>query len=243
MYIKRRIINIFFMLFLTSFFIPSCRFTDSPIINKGDNKVLLAAYETQIGQSKQILLLQKERAFPFSKYFVYALEKKNDRWNLAFGPLEAVIGKNGFAPSGKKREGDGKTPSGIFLLKRTFGYNKFISSKMPYQQVLEDDLWVDDPEDSSYNQWVKENKTKATSFEKMRRTDNQYKYGIVIEYNTDPVIKSHGSAIFFHVWKAKSSSTAGCVAVSEENLVKILAWLDPSFNPLIIMGISEEDDL
>ncbi len=99
MYIKRRIINIFYAFFDIVFY-PSCRFTDSPIINKGDNKVLLAAYETQIGQSKQILLLQKERAFPFSKYFVYALEKRTIDGISAFGPIEAVIGKNGFAPSG-----------------------------------------------------------------------------------------------------------------------------------------------
>jgi len=64
------------MLFLTSFFIPSCRFTDSPIINKGDNKVLLAAYETQIGQSKQILLLQKERAFLFSNILSMPWKKR-----------------------------------------------------------------------------------------------------------------------------------------------------------------------
>jgi L,D-peptidoglycan transpeptidase YkuD (ErfK/YbiS/YcfS/YnhG family) len=72
----------------------------------------------------------------------------------------------------------------------------------------------------------------------MKRDDNLYKYGIVIEYNTSPVIKGNGSAIFLHIWKGESVPTAGCVAVSEENILKILQWLDPAASPLIIMGVN-----
>ncbi|MCG6533959.1 MAG: L,D-transpeptidase family protein [Syntrophales bacterium LBB04] len=114
----------------------------------------------------------------------------------------------------------------------TPGYES-INTKMPYRQALADDLWVDDPEAPDYNQWVKQSETSAASYEKMKRDDDQYKYGIVIEYNTDPVIKGHGSAIFFHVWKGESSTTAGCVAVSEEDIRKILNWLDPAAKPVI----------
>ena len=156
---------------------------------------------------------------------------------MVSGPMDAVIGENGFARPGEKREGDGRTPSGIFSLKRTFGYDKTVNTKMPFRQAAEEDLWVDDPNAPDYNQWVKQGETGAGSYEKMKREDDQYKYGIVIEYNTEPVIKGYGSAIFFHVWEEKSHSTAGCVAVSEENMIKILEWLDPNAFPLIIMGI------
>jgi L,D-peptidoglycan transpeptidase YkuD (ErfK/YbiS/YcfS/YnhG family) len=167
------------------------------------------------------------------------VEKKLDHWKWVSGPMEAEIGKNGFAPPGEKREGDGKTPSGIFLLKRSFGYDKTVKTKMPYRQASEEDLWVDDPNAADYNQWVKQGETGAASYEKMKREDGRYKYGIVIEYNTDPVIKGHGSAIFLHVWKRKDYPTAGCVAVSEEDMIKILEWLDPNAVPLIIMGIKD----
>ena len=71
------------------------------------------------------MILIKERRCLFSSgYYVYALGKCNDHWNLVSGPIEAVIGENGFAPPGEKREGDGRTPSGIFSLNRTFGYDK-----------------------------------------------------------------------------------------------------------------------
>jgi len=84
---------------------------------------------------------------------------------------------------------------------------------------------------------VKKPETRAASYEIMKRDDNFYKYGIIIEYNTNPVIKGNGSAIFLHIWKAEDMPTAGCVAVSQENILKILDWLDPAASPLIITGI------
>jgi len=109
---------------------------------------------------------------------------------------------------------------------------------MRYRQSLADDVWVDDLQAPDYNRWVKQKGTGSASYEKMRRDDDLYKYGIVIEYNTNPVIQGRGSAIFFHVWAGKESTTAGCVAVSEEDMIKILAWLKPEALPLIVMGQS-----
>ena len=222
--------------FTVSFLLLSCCFV-SPTINKNDLKALLTPYENRIGQSTQMILVMERRCLFSSGYYAYTLEKDHDDWKLVSGPMEATIGKNGFALPGEKREGDGKTPSGIFSLKRTFSYDKTVKTKMPYRQASEEDLWVDDPNAPDYNQWVKQRETGAASYEKMKREDGQYKYGIVIEYNTDPVIKGHGSAIFFHVWKGKDFPTAGCVAVSEEDIIKIFEWLDPNALPLIIMGI------
>jgi L,D-peptidoglycan transpeptidase YkuD (ErfK/YbiS/YcfS/YnhG family) len=165
------------------------------------------------------------------------LERQGNEWKMAFEPLNAVIGRKGFAPAGDKREGDGKTPSGFFAMQLTFGYDEIINTKMPYRQALVDDIWVDDPNADDYNRWVKKQQTHAVSYEKMRRDDNLYKYGIVIEYNTSPVIKGNGSAIFLHVWGGEDITTEGCVAVAEQDIVKILAWLDPKASPVIIMGL------
>ena len=201
-----------------------------------DIKKLLSAHGNNIKKSTQALIVIDNNSLFPNQRKVYALEKKVDEWKPAFDPFNAVIGKNGFADAGKKREGDGKTPSGTFALQMTFGYDKSIKTKMPYRQAFIDDIWVDDPKADDYNRWVKKAKTQAVSYEKMRRDDNLYKYGIVIEYNTNPVVKDYGSAIFFHVWRGKDIPTAGCIAVSEEDIVKILAWLDPKALPVIIIG-------
>lgn len=188
-----------------------------------------------ISESSQILVVTNDYPSSFNVQ-IYAMEKKTGNWEMIHEPINGVIGKNGFANPGEKREGDGRSPSGIFPLQKAFGYSESILSKMPYRQVLSDDFWIDDVNAFDYNHWVKKEKTQALSYEKMRRDDDLYKYGIVIEYNTNPVIKGYGSAIFFHVWGGEMLPTAGCVAVSENNIIKILGWLDPQAKPIIIMG-------
>jgi len=197
----------------------------------------MASQENKIGKSAQILLVKDNSSFFFTRTTLYAMEKRENKWQMAFEPFNAVIGRNGFAPAGEKREGDGRTPSGIYPLKMTFGYDESTGTKMPYHQTLADDIWVDDPNADDYNRWVKKTETHAASYEIMKRDDNLYKYGIVIEYNTSPVIKGYGSAIFLHIWKGEGIPTAGCVAVSEEDIIKIMSWLDPAASPLIITGI------
>ncbi len=217
----------------------SCFSINSKIIESNLSSIL-SPYHGQIENSRQIILVHKKNQRS-SEYLIYLLQKPNDNWGLFSEPMESVVGRNGIAPLKEKREGDGRTPAGIFLIKRTFGYNASINSKMPYRQVFDDDLWIDDPRAPDYNKWVKKAETRAASFEKMKRADEQYKYVIIIEYNTDPVIKGHGSAIFLHVWKGKYSPTAGCVAVSEKNIITILSWLDPKATPMIIINQSTEN--
>jgi len=208
-----------------------------PSAHKFDSSAFLKFQSNKFDKSTQIILVVDNSSLFFTRTTLYAMEKRHDNWRMAFGPLDAVIGKNGFAPAEEKREGDGKTPSGIYPLKMTFGYNETVKTKMPYRQALADDIWVDDPQADDYNRWTNIQETKAASYEMMKREDDQYKYGVVIEYNTDPVIKGNGSAIFLHIWKGKGIPTAGCVAVSEEDIIKILGWLDPKALPVIIMGL------
>ena len=191
-----------------------------------------------IGESSQILLVRYMNPASVDVQ-VLALDKRAGRWQSPFASMEGVIGKNGFAPPGEKREGDGRTPSGIFPLGTVFGYEPSFSTRMPYRQATVDDLWVDDVHADDYNRWVKSGATNASSFERMRREDGLYKYGIVVEYNMNPVIKGFGSAIFIHLWKGPRQPTEGCIALSEENLVRVIKWLDPAARPLVVMGTKE----
>jgi L,D-peptidoglycan transpeptidase YkuD (ErfK/YbiS/YcfS/YnhG family) len=74
----------------------------------------------------------------------------------------------------------------------------------------------------------------------MRRNDHLYKYGIIIRYNMDEVVKNLGSAIFIHVERRKGAPTAGCVSFEEERMVELIKWLRPGKNPIIIMGTQKE---
>lgn len=184
--------------------------------------------------TRQLVFVRRSDSVP-THVGVQAWERNHDTWQQAFPPMTGVIGRNGFAAAGAKREGDGKTPSGIYPIRRAFGYADSIKTGLEYRRAGNDDFWVDDPESPQYNQWI-HGTPKAASFERMKRDDDFYKLGAVIEYNTDPVVPGRGSAIFLHLWSGPDSTTAGCVALSENDVSTLLQWLDRSKNPIIALG-------
>jgi D-alanyl-D-alanine dipeptidase len=140
-----------------------------------------------------------------------------------------------------KREGDQKAPAGVFSFGSAFGYDKNAPDgvKMKYLQAGERDFFVDDPNSPDYNSWVRLSEKEKPgdhwqSFEKMKRDDQRYKLGLVVEHNMNPAIPGDGSAIFLHVWKEPGSGTAGCTSMSEENMRELLRWLDPGKKPLLM---------
>jgi L,D-peptidoglycan transpeptidase YkuD (ErfK/YbiS/YcfS/YnhG family) len=184
-----------------------------------------------------VVVLKAPGALPAE---VRAYQREDKGWISALPSFGAVAGRNGMASGGTKREGDGKTPSGTYPLELAFGYARTINTRMPYRQATKEDIWVDDVNSPDYNRWVKRGATDAASFEELRRDDNLYKYGIVIGYNTNPVVRGLGSAIFVHVWKNSKTPTSGCVAMAKDDLVRLLAWLDPARKPVIVLGVEKD---
>jgi len=196
---------------------------------------LQTSLTTLAGDSSQVLLVMGEESSGFTA-MLYALEKRGGSWRIAFPPLPALIGRNGFAPPGEKKEGDVRTPSGVFALKRAFGYAAEIDTRLSYRQADDNDIWVDDSNSPDYNRWGRKGETSAVSFEEMKLKDDRYKYGIVVEYNTDPVLKGAGSAIFIHVRCGEHQPTLGCVALAESDILQVLGWLEPKAKPLALLG-------
>lgn len=184
--------------------------------------------------SSQLILVRNDGPLPHIST-LHAFEKKGGTWSPVLGPVRAMTGRSGFAGVDAKREGDGRTPEGVYPLALVFGYPSSVTSAMPYRPMTARDIWVDDPDSPDYNRLKKRGGTTARSFEDMVLPDHRYKYGIVVEYNTSPVIPGRGSAIFIHVWKDERTPTSGCVALSEENILKLIQWLDPASKPLIVL--------
>ncbi len=151
-----------------------------------------------------------------------------------FGPWTARIGSNGFAPPGRKREGDGRTPSGTYGFQFMFGADANPGVRFPYRRALPDDVWDDDPSSPLYNEWVDDRTgDPGRSPEPMDQTP-AYAYGAVIAYNTART-PGLGSAIFLHV--NIGSATAGCVTLPLGQLLDVLRWLDPARSPVVEMGV------
>jgi L,D-peptidoglycan transpeptidase YkuD (ErfK/YbiS/YcfS/YnhG family) len=162
------------------------------------------------------------------------LEKDSQNQWATVKSYPAVVGLKGIAPLGEKREGDKRTPSGLYEFSTSWGYAAQAETQMPYIMVTDEDKFIDDIDSEEYNTWVR-GPTTAKSFEKMKRSDNLYELGLVIDYNTHPVVKGFGSAIFLHIWQSSQQGTSGCVAVSKATLQEIFKWLDLAKKPQILI--------
>ncbi|HEX9163615.1 MAG TPA: L,D-transpeptidase family protein [Thermoanaerobaculia bacterium] len=156
-------------------------------------------------------------------------------WRAVGGRVDVVVGRNGLAPEGEKREGDGRAPGGIYSLGTAFGFDDRAALRVPYRQLRSTAECVDDTASRYYNQIVDRDavpRADWSSSEKMRTID-QYRWGMVVDYNASRSPK-RGSCIFLHVWSGPSSTTAGCTAMRQDDLETLLRWLDPSANPRLV---------
>lgn len=151
------------------------------------------------------------------------------------GCVDGVIGYRGLAPAGTKREGDGKTPVGIFALRRGLYYvNDFVTS-FPMEQYDQYYIWDENPQSPTYNTLLR-NPAPGTKGDRLWEHRNcQYRYIVVVEYNTEQPIPGAGSAIFIHAWRAPGKATAGCVGMAESNMKRVVEWLNPALNPYIVV--------
>ncbi len=191
-----------------------------------------------LGKVKQLVVsYQNPKLYP--AYLVTGLVKKGGKWKIAINPVRASIGRNGFANENEKLEGDGKTPTGLYALGQLYSYEGEVKTKIPVQQVDSLDKWIDDSSSEDYNKYVR-GETTAKSFEYLKLKSIDYKYCMVIEYNTNPIVKGKGSAIFFHVANEKYAPTAGCVAIAETDMFQFLNWFKPNKKKAILInGIFE----
>jgi D-alanyl-D-alanine dipeptidase len=178
-------------------------------------------------------------------------ERKNNRkaWKLIHS-FPVTVGRSGLAKDPQatirfadsvpvKHEGDGKSPAGIFSLGRVFSYHDLKKLHMPFVQVDTTDLCVDDENSAYYNTLIVSDTAQHdyNSFEYMRRKDSLYEYGVWVLCNSRPIVKGNGSCIFIHVWRDENSSTAGCTAMSRENILKLIYWLDKKKNPVLLQVV------
>ncbi len=173
---------------------------------------------------KQLIKVEYITGFT-AKLFLY--ENIDNNW-IAIDSMDAFIGKNGITK--QKREGDCKTPLGLYKINRGFGIKDNPGTRLDYFKLTGNEYWVDDILSTDYNKLIIDN-IDNVSAEHLINETKAYNYVIVIEYNTENIIKGNGSAIFLHV--SKNGGTAGCVAVDEDKMIDILKWIEPNKNPYI----------
>lgn len=143
---------------------------------------------------------------------------------LSFGDVTFpfAIGSGGIKQD--KVEGDLATPVGEFPFLRVFYRADRISKPitiLPTKPIGPHDGWCDDIHDPLYNQHVQ--LPYSGRHEELWREDHVYDLILVVGHNDNPIIKGNGSAVFVHLCRPDLTPTHGCVALSEINLLKVLA--------------------
>jgi L,D-peptidoglycan transpeptidase YkuD (ErfK/YbiS/YcfS/YnhG family) len=174
-------------------------------------------------------------------------------WHEVGTPKPVTIGKAGAAwgvglheaQSGGpvKREGDNRSPAGVYRIGDVFGYAARADTAMPYRALHDTDYCIDTSASPLYTRIVDTRKVgegaAKDSTEPMRRDlhasgDQRYRLGFVIEHN-EAARKDVGSCIFGHLWKSPTSPTAGCTAMSDATMSHLLAWLKPKDEPVFVL--------
>jgi L,D-peptidoglycan transpeptidase YkuD (ErfK/YbiS/YcfS/YnhG family) len=183
----------------------------------------------------------------------YVRNDTNAPWQRTGDVIPIVVGKTGLAwgvgfdgeVGPHKKEGDGRSPAGIFPIGKAFGFapaDSMRSVRLGYVQLTPSIECVDDTASVHYNTVVDRNEVQPVdwhSSERMRRV-SQYRLGFVVDYNSAPAVKARGSCIFFHIWGGPQSTTVGCTAMEAGELEKLLVWLDPRARPVVVQLTSLE---
>ena len=141
--------------------------------------------------------------------------------NLKF---RCALGKAGIRK--KEKEGDNVTPKGIFKITSIYYRPDRIKNIITAEKkikIKKNMGWCDDPDSHFYNQQI--GLPNKFGHEKLYRNDHLYDLILVINYNTNPIIKNKGSAIFIHIAKKNYKKTKGCIALKRANLIQLVSQI------------------
>jgi D-alanyl-D-alanine dipeptidase len=214
------------------------------------NSVENAQGEMALASSRQLILVTTSGWNTVSGVMRrYERDAIDHKWRPVSEEIPVVIGRNGMAwdkglrrsvigDGPVKKEGDGRSPAGVFSLSSAFGYASREQAgdvRLPYVEAIATLECVDDSQSAHYNKIIDRKTVKNPdwkSSERMRRDDDQYRWGVVVDHNAkgEP---GCGSCIFLHIWEAPGRGTAGCTAMEVARMEETLRWLDANKRPML----------
>ncbi len=164
-----------------------------------------------------------------SKAKLQYFKKSGGKWKQVLS-CDAYVGKNGI---NKTKEGDMKTPTGLYHFTKLMGIAKNPGTILSYHRIDSNDYWCGGK--NYYNQFVDEDKQKhncsKTNDEHLIEYTTAYQYLAALDYNSENVY-GKGSAIFLHC-RTANNYTAGCIAVDKSVMKKLMKKIDS--NTVIII--------
>lgn len=155
-------------------------------------------------------------------------QKSSSGWKQTF-KVSGIVGKEGI---GKGKEGDKRTPIGIYSITKLFGIDSNPGTQLPYHKLTGSEYWCGGS--NHYNQWidesVQEHNCDRSNDEHLIDYPINYDYAAALNYNPSNTY-GKGSAIFVHC--KKGSYTGGCVAMPKSNMRTFMRGINSSTRVII----------
>lgn len=164
---------------------------------------------------------------------VYRRKSASDPWTAELENIPACMGRGGM---GKIKEGDRKTPCGMFLMNTPFGIGEKEASFPDNYLTLNDNYyWGGNSGRNTYNRLFDKRNASSEDLkgsEHLAEIYPEYNYAIDTGYNPE-CTGGKGSAIFLHC-KGPNVYTSGCIAIDEDAMKKVLRLYEDKKTVIII---------
>jgi L,D-peptidoglycan transpeptidase YkuD (ErfK/YbiS/YcfS/YnhG family) len=176
-------------------------------------------------------------------------------WEKVGSSSPCVLGKAGLAAAGnfagrpgtwpEKKDGDGKTPAGIFAPAQAFGFKsegqaRGMGLKLPYAEVGESLICVSDPKSPQFGKLAASGGSRTPRGVNLTKAGEANKWGLLLgAYNQG---QTPGPCLLLHMWDEPGKPTGGDIGCHEARMLELLAWLDPSANPAVAIVPAGELD-
>lgn len=149
---------------------------------------------------------------------------ENGKWREII-TTPGYIGKNGL---GKEKEGDGKTPVGVYHFNYAFGIADDPGCVFPYHKVTNDNYWSGDQREGyHYNEMVSIKELPDLNVDDSEHIVDypfHYQYCMNISWNEEGK-EGKGSAIFLHCLGPNKPYTGGCVAIPQDKMITAMKYV------------------
>jgi L,D-peptidoglycan transpeptidase YkuD (ErfK/YbiS/YcfS/YnhG family) len=149
--------------------------------------------------------------------------------------VSARFGTHGLMDGTLRVAGNRTTPTGIWRMPAfVFGtHARAPKGTLMHYRRLTRNTWWSSRRGATYNTWVK---ARRWTGEHIGTSPTAYEFAISVGYNALPntSVYGRGTGIFLHV--RGRGLTAGCVAVSRSNMIRICRLLDRSKHPHFAVG-------
>lgn len=198
---------------------------------------------SQVDQAEKIIMTLS-KSWDSNEGMIYLFDKTAKGWEqtvpsavVHFGSAGLAWGVGLHSPEStfmQKKEGDIRSPAGIFTIGALYGLDPAPPRgvQYPYRRITEQTRCIDDAASAFYNTIVEEDSANSewNSAEYMAKVRPDYKYVLIIGHNASNE-SGDGSCIFMHI---NNVPTTGCTSMDEPTMLTVLQWLDPEKRTVMV---------